>query len=1585
MNHRMDDNQVERLRQERSRAVQQRGILAGRLAAARQALHEADARGVRGDQKRALQAEYDRAVEALRTLRYDEVRIREGISKLVSAVRTPEQRIAELDTRYPIALFPVRIETRFRTAPGGEVNDAAGELLVRVYPDGILAQTHEPLLTEVEAEGGRDYWRRVFQGISEQESWAALLTEADATRAAWIVEVTTPENLAAAPDPGSAGEEEPRFPEIETRPPGWHRAPESPALPDRWIVSLYRGGERVGQYYSAPVQEGLALALRLSADAEEEGLSEGVDLSGDGLEIAPELRWVYDFDEAVRAGMGIRLPLSADDLRLGFDQVLVAGLRTTEDPEAQAGILEGLFEGHRLSRGWEFVPQGLKTNNSQEAPSDYPPADPAGSRSFEIFRGTPRATEETDGQRFATALGIDPASVDRVAGAERDEQTPAAAMADALWPATLGYFLDQMMSPHVSRSTAQRLRSYMRDHVRPRGPYPAFRIGAVPYGLLPVGSLTRWEIDPNEAKDPVLGGIVPRLQRLERIWSQFLDQPPHVGRSDDPDADIVETLGQDASAQMAQIRRAIGPDTNWNLFGFTGTEYEQWRAVQQAIARGVLQALGDPGWDPRVLHMSFAAAAYDFSGPLVQKEPLSEQEGLPFDYIAWLRTATIEQLRNQAAPPTDEPLNALLYLMLRHAILQEYDNRGIDLLAWRELATPIERMEAELVGILPIDALKVDADVKSQQKVPTQAVAVDAVVSDDGLVTRRTAWDRFDVKIPGITEEGTVGTLLTDLSAIDRVETPFLRDLLGNLNRYRENLQLLEGLPSAELERLFSETLDSVSHRIDPWITSLFARRLERMRTEAPRGMWTGCYGWVHDLRPDPEQQRVPVETGSTGDEDNKPVTEMARVDSGGYVYAPSMLHGATAAVLRSAFLTRSASGEEGNTFAVDLSSRRTRTALELIDAVRAEQPLGAALGYRFERGLHEGHPGVELDRFIDEFRRLYPLVANKTEDTGEPAETVAARNVVDGLRLREAWLAGTLPWGTGELPASGPSRTAIEAELKSLDDAVDAVSDLLLAESVHQVLRGSTAGAGASLDSLAKGHRAPDPEVARTPRGGGVLHQRVMLVLSEETLPPEWAAVGLTARAQASPELNAWLAGLLGSPAAVACTARMEGGAAVRITMEKLEFQPIDLLAYAAAADAGAPSAELDRRVAWAALDAAGSDAAVTVDYEAAGPGALSLAEALELLAAVGRAIGFGRPLTPADLIPPERESALEEADLLEAELAARADAAYTALQGVATTLETALIDVRAGGGASAPDLAPLRAALVSATDLGIHGAFPGTRFDNSAAARESLLALGDSVATELVKRVEAAAASSGAERLQAIFGRGFTVMPRFRPAGRELLEPALASEPDLGTDGDAAVEKWFAGAALVQEPLDAWRQVMIYSEALGHDLSRPRIVQLPLEGANGTPRWAALPHDSGSPHRSGLVSIAAFGRIPAADAPWCGIYLDGWPEILPNPEEEAGVVFHYDAPGVQAPQAVLLAVPNDPTAERWSWEDLEATLLSTFDLARIRAVDLTNLGWYGQALPTAYLAANTRNAAIATSFVQLVQAEPTIVPTGS
>ena len=58
----------------------------------------------------------------------------------------------------PLALFPVRLETRFFAQP-----DGSSELRVRVYPDKVHLDSHEPELTPDERDWGRHTWELVWR------------------------------------------------------------------------------------------------------------------------------------------------------------------------------------------------------------------------------------------------------------------------------------------------------------------------------------------------------------------------------------------------------------------------------------------------------------------------------------------------------------------------------------------------------------------------------------------------------------------------------------------------------------------------------------------------------------------------------------------------------------------------------------------------------------------------------------------------------------------------------------------------------------------------------------------------------------------------------------------------------------------------------------------------------------------------------------------------------------------------------------------------------------------------------------------------------------------------------------------------------------------------------------------------------------------------------------------------------------------------------------------------------------------------------------------------------------------------------
>ena len=99
----------------------------------------------------------------------------------------------------PLLLFPVRLETRF--FPRG---DGGADLRVRVYPDAIHVDTHEPQLTEAEITWGRHFWEQTWRAGNDEaagrRAWHQLVERFDRPRAAWIARALTPMNIDDRPE-----------------------------------------------------------------------------------------------------------------------------------------------------------------------------------------------------------------------------------------------------------------------------------------------------------------------------------------------------------------------------------------------------------------------------------------------------------------------------------------------------------------------------------------------------------------------------------------------------------------------------------------------------------------------------------------------------------------------------------------------------------------------------------------------------------------------------------------------------------------------------------------------------------------------------------------------------------------------------------------------------------------------------------------------------------------------------------------------------------------------------------------------------------------------------------------------------------------------------------------------------------------------------------------------------------------------------------------------------------------------------------------------------------------------------------------
>ena len=802
-----------------------------------------------------------------------------------------------------------------------------------------------------------------------------------------------------------------------------------------------------------------------------------------------------------------------------------------------------------------------------------------------------------------------------------------------------------------------------------------------------------------------------------------------------------------------------------------------------------------------------------------------------------------------------------------------------------------------------------------------------------------------------------------------------------------------------------AEHIDLCSYRLDAWITALYAQRLEQKRAqENPRGIYLGAFGWIENLRPaGAERQRISPDVLPDVLRAGVGANLFEETSNGGYIHAPSLAQASTAAVLRNGYLSH-ADSTAPLPFAVNLSSGRMRQALALIEGVRNGQPIAALLGYQLERGLHENHPGIELDATIYTLRDRFPLLSGRLTDIpdGTSADTIEARNVVDGLTLVEFTEGKAYPFSLGGLPDAGsPAGLAIAAEVDAIRDALDAVSDVLLAEGVHQAVQGNFARTKASLQAMTEPEAPPEPEILRTPRSGRTLTFRVALALDPNGTSG-WNAP-LSPRTAANPALNHWLTQHL--PAAVDVQWQVTDGGAAPIaqSLADLGLEPIDVVLMSGDR-LGDGSSELERYVlrrfrtdhslpdsrATVVLPVAtpfDAAASTVFDFNNASPGKTSLAKAYPLFVRLRRIITTARPTHAADWrrgvdsdhADPSDPNGCASGDpklIGFKDLTDRIDALTNSLSAANNALQSALATTDpleanlANDSASINDpgwpsaLATVRSALFALVPFGIPEALPADGLSVSPALARGLIGQARAVSKLVDQRLATAAplratSFSGAlptaepARSNELARRNDTLRRAYLDTAKSLLGPAFTIIPlyQLQPDQSAELQQTLASPVVAESQVtDAWI----------HSVSRVRPQVADLSWASAVARWtgqplgnpdiAQLPFSAGAPWIGGkfgaslpsgeVLSVAVFNSAALNNSVQAGLLIDDWTETVPTDKETTGIAFNFNRPNAAAPQAILVAVPP-MVSGNWTWDDLVASIHEALDLAHLRAVE--------------------------------------------
>jgi hypothetical protein len=1511
-------------------------------------------RGAREQVDRALQA----SIAAIAELSAKQDSAGRAVSGLVADLHvalTPEALTQLWSAEIPILLLPLRVETRFK--------DSA--LLVRVFPDEIEIDSHEEIPTESEVDAGQAYWRALATDASDtarKEAWRKLVEAFQAPRASYVVTRTRPTNWNDHAVVGPAGLVFPIEPVLKQD--GWTQPPLVKVLPDRLVLTLLRGGgiiyRMVGALIDDVVQAGPA---PLQGDGTA-SWSRGPDGK---MVFDANSEWLRDFDIAMKMGLGFRVALAASDA-VGFDELIVLGLKHSADIADSEALFTELLAGHRYSaKGMALVPQGTATNNTSAEDAGLDTLDWFAEASFaaeEAGAAPPAAVEldkASDGQRLSAYLGLDPDLFARVPNADRHDHAEAVAMNAALYPGTLGYFLRTMIGEVAGDATLDDLRTLFTRSVTGRGPLAAIRVGNQPYGIVLAGPAPRAEREPQRTIS--LDATIERIiARARPFWVNCVPQLAQLGTGSDASANVLAIMGlQPTTAEYFQ-RIANTYDHLANLAGFEAggdrmadvfaSVFAGFAANATLTSLGYQAQRANGTQKPYPLLFQLIYQRHQTLIPttsLIDGLPFSETDPIkPYNaaatknYIDWLaaNARSAEALRLQDFGGAPKP-TALLYRLLRHALLIQ---AGTSINIWLKLFN--------------IEAPELVVSRKFLSMTPVVDIA---------------AWEILSAPASAVG-----GTVASDLPLLAMVHLPEYRTganaMIGApLDDMLAGYGVLSALPTARLERLLAEHLDMLSYRLDAWETALIDRRLLRRRAtgkpnQTTRGLYLGALGYLENVQRAPGRRR-PVEESALPEALREGRGNLyGPVDRAGFVHTPSLNHATAAAVLRNGYLTHATPSEPG-LLAVNLGSRRVRRAKELMDGVRKGQPIEVLLGIEFERGLHEATTrptgAVVLNDLKPAFRQAFPIRRTRIPRAGHPddgPEIVPDYSCVNGLDIIAA--PDSFPAGVAGLPALSHAKTdELTAIRDQLRDSLDALKDVVTSETAYQLALGNFDRSAAIVQSLSAAVAPPEIEVSRSARGTDLAFtQRLTIEFDPAMGTNPWAAIALTPRARLEPPLNAWIGALLGDPSLFACKVTLtEAGAttSVSVQLSELKLQPLDLLQVARGLRDAAGPAELEARIHAVALATSGATLAAKVgiafaETGLANPGVAPMADAIAILDLAHQVIASARPIDGRDALTSSKPlpKGTEPSGIDVAELRTR----FVALKGNADTLVTdlaAAVTNAGAAGAGAPELAALRTVLRRAADAGLPFAFP-------AGADDTLITQGQASATALAALRDRAAALDTAsqaatltppqssaklvEAVQQLLGADFRVLPRFTApnatdlalsdASRDaMLATARAGDPTIDPVSDV-----LTSVAQVRQPVHRLHRLRLTGELASGTAAPLVAIQLPPR-SNDVWLGAALPADHAIfDDTLSIIQMRPQGFSPAASR--CGLLVDEWIESFPRKSEVTGLAFGFDQPNSAPMQALLLAVAGEGQ-QRWNWDELFGIVRDTMLRAKLRGVE--------------------------------------------
>ena len=836
-----------------------------------------------------------------------------------------------------------------------------------------------------------------------------------------------------------------------------------------------------------------------------------------------------------------------------------------------------------------------------------------------------------------------------------------------------------------------------------------------------------------------------------------------------------------------------------------------------------------------------------------------------------------------------------------------------------------------------------------------------------------------------------------------------------------------------ELEMYITGTFDLFNYRLDAWLTGLLKQRLGgRMHHTKDHKIAIGAYGWVFNLKEDPS------ETASNE-----------------YVIAPSINQAITAAVLRSSFARSAEGSTQDYTLNVNLSSSRVRQALRIIDGVRNGLSVGAVLGSDLERALHEeqNKSGLEMDFFIYYLRQAYPLSSphrstreaetNQGADKGFRDATIDVLNgsaMLDDFRdvkdkdARKKQLSSLYPFdgkngknmwlklekifcmqdhdkikGLFEYDEETRKKQCFKLKvnklivlLQEMEDAYDALADVVTSESVYKLTMGNREAVDALMSSLQTGRNIPEPEVTEIPLTSAHIEQRVFVAM-DPTVKADDKDVSILRKTE--PCLDQWIGQVLGFDRLVFPV--VEGKKITEVSLAELGVSPSELVYLSGDWDRFRNFLDV---VYWLNKPSASKGTSTLVnknrlpDTANAKKGvvlnSIDLAEAEWAVDSMREMLAKSRELRQNDLVV-TTEPIEDELDRTR-QMNARYDLVRKYVGTVADTLfalaADRIVDEKTQAVLQKPgslvryfeenpylpmtdtQLRQCFELLLQSFRCGIFDALSGVdkalflekvdRFKNPAEfvellqCQKNLVAQMGHVSVVLRDRIAKADAlrydkdnPSSTEAIKQLLPNSFRVLLPFRVDYNALIDvERLEKQKDHAWfDNVKEVEKIeneLLGLADVRTQMDALHQVRMYARWNGID-APAEVTAMQLDTAESDSRhWLGAKVDKEEyVHDANVYTVlnaAPFLQKHPTSGKYldaAGLLIDFWVEKIPYRRQTAALAFGYDQPDAEPPQAILVGVSTLGGTHYWSEKQMIKTIRSAMHQIQSRAVEPEHL----------------------------------------